>query len=698
MCRMGRGEVLAERLADRLVNGRDRGFVGRRTENAVFAELLGRPAGAVVHIHGPGGVGKSTLLHHFARQGAAAGRTTAWPLPRELGDDGYLASLAGTPALLLLLDAADPVVEDPAIISEHLLPALRPDALVVLASRAEPPLEWRTDPAWHGLLHPVRLGHFDRTESGELLRRHGVPDRNHGPVVEATGGHPLALALAADLWRQTGSGLLRLTDSPSVVHGLLARLLETVPSAAHRGALEACAQVLVTTEPLLAELLDVPDARDLFDWLRGLSAVHCGSRGLSPHDLVRRALDAELRWRDPDRRAALNKRAAAYYQQFFDRGDTTRQRSVLTDFAFLHRENQSVAALLAPLLDGTAARRSLQPLGWERLTVLPAAERDLPALYTMTRRHEGGPSADLLTAWSTDPAATTSVVREPGGPPAGYSTTLTLGREAGPAEPADPAATAARAWLLDGSGGDLREGEKALLVRYWMSAEHYQDASEVQLLITLRLTHDYLVHRPPALTLLPFADPQRWEEACAYVDFTRAPAADFTVGGRHFGVFVHDWRRTPPLSWLNLLSTRQSAADPWSVTAPPPPQATRLLSHEEFAAGVRQALRGLGRADGLARADLLRSRLVVTRTAGDDGGNTAATLRRVILGAAAQLEASPLDRRAYRALHHTYLQPAGSQQRAADLLGLPMSTYRRHLAAGLERLTELLWRQESEVG
>jgi hypothetical protein len=41
----------------------------------------------------------------------------------------------------------------------------------------------------------------------------------------------------------------------------------------------------------------------------------------------------------------------------------------------------------------------------------------------------------------------------------------------------------------------------------------------------------------------------------------------------------------------------------------------------------------------------------------------------------------------------TYLQPAGSQQRAADRLNLPMSTYRRHLGAGVERLTELLWQR-----
>ena len=30
----------------------------------------------------------------------------------------------------------------------------------------------------------------------------------------------------------------------------------------------------------------------------------------------------------------------------------------------------------------------------------------------------------------------------------------------------------------------------------------------------------------------------------------RVTDADFDVGGRHYGVFAHDWRREPPLEWI----------------------------------------------------------------------------------------------------------------------------------------------------
>jgi long-chain acyl-CoA synthetase len=43
------------------------------------------------------------------------------------------------------------------------------------------------------------------------------------------------------------------------------------------------------------------------------------------------------------------------------------------------------------------------------------------------------------------------------------------------------------------------------------------------------------------------------------------------------------------------------------------------------------------------------------------------------------------------------LQPAPTQEVAAELLDLPFSTYRRHLKSAIERLTEVLWNQELSI-
>jgi hypothetical protein len=45
-------------------------------------------------------------------------------------------------------------------------------------------------------------------------------------------------------------------------------------------------------------------------------------------------------------------------------------------------------------------------------------------------------------------------------------------------------------------------------------------------------------------------------------------------------------------------------------------------------------------------------------------------------------------------LYRTYFDPAPSQERAAELLDLPFSTYRRHLEGGGTRVGEILWQKE----
>jgi len=45
-------------------------------------------------------------------------------------------------------------------------------------------------------------------------------------------------------------------------------------------------------------------------------------------------------------------------------------------------------------------------------------------------------------------------------------------------------------------------------------------------------------------------------------------------------------------------------------------------------------------------------------------------------------------------LDRIYLRPAGTQEGAAQDLDLPISTYRRHLARGLDRVVEWLWQRE----
>jgi DNA-directed RNA polymerase specialized sigma24 family protein len=140
--------------------------------------------------------------------------------------------------------------------------------------------------------------------------------------------------------------------------------------------------------------------------------------------------------------------------------------------------------------------------------------------------------------------------------------------------------------------------------------------------------------------------------------------------------------------WLELMTEREIAEAPGGDAAAPPP--TLALAQEEFAAAVRQALRDLRRPEQLAANPLARTRVVQAHAAPAPADALAALLREAVDA----LQGDPRDEKLHRVLDRTYLRPAPTQERAAELLDLPLSTYRRHLARGVDRVARWLWQRE----
>jgi hypothetical protein len=121
------------------------------------------------------------------------------------------------------------------------------------------------------------------------------------------------------------------------------------------------------------------------------------------------------------------------------------------------------------------------------------------------------------------------------------------------------------------------------------------------------------------------------------------------------------------------------------------PRPVLVLSQPEFEAAVRQALRDYTRPDLLAANPLMRSRLVSKAA---EPSVPATELQALLHEASAILRGNPKDEKLYRAIYHTYLEPAPTQERATEQLKLPFTTYRYHLANGVKRITEWLWQRE----
>jgi TolB-like protein len=117
-----------------------------------------------------------------------------------------------------------------------------------------------------------------------------------------------------------------------------------------------------------------------------------------------------------------------------------------------------------------------------------------------------------------------------------------------------------------------------------------------------------------------------------------------------------------------------------------PDAAARGLAFPAFASALKDALRDYHRPDLLARNPLLRQGFCKR-----DGEGGAAALQALLAETARTLFDNPRDEKKRRVIELTYFEPASKQEAVADRLSLPFGTYRRHLTAARDRLTQWLW-------
>jgi hypothetical protein len=667
-------------------------FVGRRAERELFASALGEDPGAwsVLWLHGPGGVGKSTLLARLAADARDVGAEVRFLAASDLAAADLAPAdevFAGVPdrdvGRVVFVDSAECLGPAEVTLRTRLLPGLVTGARLVVAGRFPPGPEWRSDPAWRDRLRIVSLRNLDAADADRYLRQFHV-DGNLRPVlVEASHGHPMALSLLADL---SARGQLRdievtagLAGAPDVVRALLIRIVDDVPTREHRDVLEVAAVARVTTEALIRSALGVDRQRagELFDWLRGRPYMAVGPEGLSPHDLIRDVLDADLRWRDPDAYAAVFRRVRRHIHARLEMLRGVEQRRAIADEKFVFRNLPSV----------------LSPVDWSNWGVVepePAGTEDRDVVIGLVHDFEGPDAATIADQWWDRQPEAFHVLRDPVGAVLGFIglVTLTPVADGDPDLTFDPVAAAAVAWAERAS--PARAGEVITQTRFVIDRDHYQAPSVTLNAVPILTLQRYLQTPDLAWDFLVLFEPDALNDYFAIADLPRAPDADATVGGRRYGQFAHDFRRVPVRDWLEGVTDRALAQDPSPPAAAPPELV--VLPHEAFTEAVRQAMRDLHRPDRLATNPLVRSRLVHDHPVGAEHPTTA--LRELLRSAVDVLAADPRDEKRHRAVARTYLVRAGSQERVAEQLGLPFSTFRRHLTEGVDTLVEHLWQRE----
>lgn len=681
-------------MADELRSTRSRALVGRAEELALVNTFLQGDSGSrLLFVHGPAGVGKSMLVREGATRAAKQGSRVGYvsldrvkPEPAtivaavrkalDLPEEAPLGAWPDETPGLLVLDALEHLGRLQGWLTRQLLPELPASLRIVLSGREPPDPRWLADPGWKPLIRVVRLQDFSAEETHAYLSTRGVAPGRREEVRRVTHGHPLTLSLIADMLLQAPEAELPFDRSPDLVQLLLEQFVRDVPDYPHRQALWLNSIVGACNQRLIASALQVPDdqAASLLDWLQGLSFTRHGTGGVVLHELVHDVLRADLRWRD-----------AELYRIFVT-------RVIQSELGQLEQlvgppRRQKIADLLFIIANASIRPERIYAAGsLGDVQGSPARDEHWPALRQMVRQHEGEASLGPLDHWRQR-GAETLVYAEPGQPPQGFSMMLDLHRISAQDAEADPGVQPIYQTLTEQQR--LNPAEPTLLYRYWMTAESYQDISELQSRIFLQIIERVLATPELSFMFAVHQSPERWIPLTAASRIRHFPAGDFSLGAHRYGIFGHDFRTESVSRW-----SEQSILLSLGYNAPPNPGAPGL-PRAELQAALKQALRRFQRPDLLRESPLLDLRLVRSRSpASQTELERVEVLLRIIEEQAREFSRSERDEVLFRILEKTYFRPVAKQVVAAAELNLSFGTYRRYLGQAVERLTNSLWRLE----
>jgi DNA-binding SARP family transcriptional activator len=529
-------------LAGRLRAARARGFVGRAAERALFAAALEatEPAFVALFLHGAPGVGKSTLLRRLADDATRAGRHVVGVCGRVVGSSLAAFEQAAAPALsdpraVLMIDSFERCGELEGWLRDQLLPQLPDGALAMIASRIPPSPAWRADPSWSGALRVCKLGDLSSAEADLLLESRGVPQPAREAVRGFVGGHPLALSLAADLARRADLPASRWRPGPDVIHSLLAEFIESVPSPDHRTALHICAHASVTTEQLLRAVMPAhsrADPAELFAWLRAQPFMTSGPSGLYPHDVVRQALDIDLRWRDPAGYEDMHRTIREYV---LDRlGTGTPEWSTVEAAYHLVRRGAPASTFYTGRRDCTLQDDDVAP-------------GDRRVLLDMTDRTEGPESSRIVAYWlDRQPEAFRVYRHRHNGHPLAFLTWLRLDSVDPQTLEADPVAAAA--WEHARRHAGRRPVDHIMVGRHQIDPANYMRPSPINDLCQLRMIQTHHADRAISWSYRVVTNPNLWKPWMDYIGFERLERS-VRIGKHQFTLFAHDWRAEPLEKW-----------------------------------------------------------------------------------------------------------------------------------------------------
>lgn len=617
-------------------------FVGRTAELEHLERFLAADGPRVALVHGPGGIGKSSVLRELARRSERAGWEVVWVEARDLAPDtvalaAHVDPKRGAPKVLLVLDSW----EQAEVLTRHLrdvlLPTLPEEWRIIVSSRLAPGAEWGQD-GWEHIATELPVGPLDDHDARACARVHGVAEPEVDALAHWAMGSPLAIVLGAASAGGLTSGR---AVPPEVAEPLVRRLLGRDPT---RLALLGCAAIASRTDrATLAAGLPDQDPDLGFAWLGQQAYTEVVGGGVALHAALAESLQTVLTRSHPLLDAQLRRRLAEHAH------------------AVALASDLPVSLDLAAMIRDPTLRWGV---GWDvhgRVHIDRARAGDADAI-------EARLDAEAHRTWwpgtrrcFEEAPDHTWVARRPGGGIAGFMVVTSTADEGAPV----PGDALLSPWLEHARS---RAAAGASVI--WRNASVLDADHGIQAVLG---GGGLLVSRVPNPRFLYLPIDPLHERAAA---FSRS------LGGRHEPTLdVDHGEGTTECHIVDLGPGAMLGAQLAAVLAelgPGPTEAPSGTAGRVEADDVRAALRAWDNPPELAQSPLARGRSTRDRSEAVRG-----TVERAISQAFGEGEQESLLR---RVLEARYLERADTHEQAAAQLHLSRSSYFRHLKTATDRL------------
>lgn len=384
-------------IGQRLQSMQQAQFVGRQVEQKLFESALknGNRSWQILNIHGPGGIGKSTLLDSYQRISQQLGAHFIYldsvnftdssdvflslllaqlpPPTAETNPFEQITQLAGNQQLVIAIDSYEDIGDLDNWIREQFIAQLPSSCIIIIAGRHALTKAWHNHPAWQQLVLQIPLSNFDLDQTQNYLQLHGVD--SHELVQQLwhyTDGYPLALSLGTLLAQQEGEQALEeFSQNSNIIGQLCQRWLRELRDDNLRPLVQASALVRNFNQDMLQHILATEITAQQFEQLVQCSFIRRGAGGWSMHSLVRQALSQELAQRAPETYQSLRVRtlhtlaqAAIQLSNPFDKANA------LQEFFYQLGDSLVRAALYSEDIEQQDDERRIEPADASHIVAL----------------------------------------------------------------------------------------------------------------------------------------------------------------------------------------------------------------------------------------------------------------------------------------------------------------------------------------